>query len=290
MRNPYLAIALLTLCAAGCVSSKRYKTTQADHQFRQDSLLAVVQALNIESDTLRQALTFERGANYALLLTQDKLQDRLDLLQTEIDRLSNNASATSQSLNSALRRKDDEIADRQARLDGIARMLQTRAERLDSVHAALAKRLPTGTAQPWESRIVGGRLLLSIPEDKLFRTGSTSALLKTGENLLAHVATVLEGYPEMQVHIVGHTDNQPVGRQSLDNWQYSALRAVTVAKYLTEAGSVGANRVMASGKAQFGPIESNETPEGRQRNRRIELDIHPRDADLERDVLRALGK
>lgn len=290
IRNAYWVMVALALLAGGCVSSKRYKTTQADHQARQDSLLAVVQALNIETDTLRQALLFERGANYALLLTQDKLQDRLDLLQAEIDRLSNNASATSQSLNSALRRKDDEIAARQAQLDGIARMLQTRTERLATVAAALAQAPTAEASPPWESRILAGQLLLSIPEDKLFRTGSTSALLKSGETLLNRVATALEAYPEMQIHVVGHTDNKSVNRQGLDNWQYSALRAVTVAKFLTEAANVGANRVTASGKAQFGPIESNETAEGRQRNRRVDLIIHPRDTDLERDVQRVLGE
>lgn len=288
MKSTYAIVVLLALLAAGCVSSKKYKAAQASHQIQRDSLLDVVQGLNIATDTLHQALTFERGANYALLLTQDKLQDRIDLLQLEIDQLSNNASATSQSLNSALRRKDDDIAARQAQLDGIAQWLQTREDRLAAVDSTLATMWKVSEATPWESRLQGGQLFLSIPEDKLFRTGSTSALLKTGEVLLGQIAAVLEGYPELQIHVIGHTDNKPVGRQGLDNWQYSALRAVSVVKFLTEAANIGANRVMASGKAQFAPLESNETTEGRQRNRRIDLVIHPRDTDMERDVRRLL--
>ena len=118
MNYYYLLLAGLVL--SGCVSKKTFQSAQASHQRLQDSLSSVNQQLRFEQDTLEDALSFERGANYALLLTQDKLQDRLDILQEEIDRLGSNASSTQQNLNTRLRQKDEALARRQQKLDDVA--------------------------------------------------------------------------------------------------------------------------------------------------------------------------
>ncbi len=94
----------------------------------------------------------------------------------------------------------------------------------------------------------------------------------------------------MQIQVVGHTDNQDVNRQSLDNWQYSALRAVSIVKYLADDADLGANRIIAAAKSQFSPLQSNETAEGRARNRRIELIIAPPEVFLIQKMQRELQK
>ncbi|MEZ4983902.1 MAG: OmpA family protein [Saprospiraceae bacterium] len=287
IRNaPILAVCCLLL--VGCVSKKRFVAAEAGFHIAEDSLKTALQMLNIQKDTLREALTFERGANHALLLTQDKLQNRLDLLQEEIDNLSNAASSKEQSLQSRLRQKDDEIANRQAKIDAANALLQARRDRLATLGQQVSN-VADSLAPGWESRYVGSQLVLSFQEDLLFKTNSTSTLTKKGEELLMQIGAIVLQFPEMQLQVVGHTDNQPVGRAGLDNWQYSVLRAVTVVKFLTEAADVGANRVMAAGKGAFLPLESNETKEGKTRNRRIELWIAPRDSDLDRELRKVLS-
>ncbi|WP_367391846.1 flagellar motor protein MotB [Lewinella sp. LCG006] len=280
--NKCILLLILGLAFTSCVSKKKFQASEQQFQQTTDSLQRVS---NAHITRLKDSLSFERGANYALSVTQDKLQDRLDILQLEIDNLSSNASSTQQELNDRLRQKDQLIAERQAKIDAVNRILRTRQERL----TALSEAIPLiftelAIESGWELLPRSGQLALAINEDNLFRRGSTSSLTATGEEILNRVAAIVVNYPEMQIQVVGHTDNVPVPRESLDNWQYSALRAVTVLKGLTASGAIGPNRVIAASKSEYAPLESNETQEGRQRNRRVELLIAPRESDLERDV------
>jgi chemotaxis protein MotB len=280
--NKCLFLLILGLALSSCVSKKKFQASEQHHQQFTDSLHRVT---TTQIARLKDSLSFERGANYALNTTQDKLQDRLDILQLEIDNVGSTASSTQQNLNDRLREKDELIAERQAKIDAINRILRTRQERL----TALSEAIPLifseqGVSEGWEMRPRNGQLVLAINEDNLFRRGSTSSLTSTGEDILNQVAAILVKYPEMQIQVVGHTDNLPVPRESLDNWQYSALRAVSVLKGLTASGAIGPNRIVPASKSEYEPLESNETKEGRQRNRRVELLIAPRESDLERDV------
>ncbi|RMF03241.1 MAG: hypothetical protein D6772_02405 [Bacteroidetes bacterium] len=275
-------------CLPGCVSKKKLLASQSLAQARQDSLSQQLVMQQVNNDSLRLALAYQQGANEALLLTQDKLQDRLDDLQLEIDQLSSSASSTVQDLRNQLREKDRTIAARQARLDAVQAVLDRRRERLVQLEKALRSLSDSLASEACSFRQGGGGLIMAIQEDALFRKGSTSRLEAAGTELLNAVAELSLRYPEMQVTVVGHTDNRPVDRQSLDNWQYSALRAVSVVKYLTEATDLGANRLLAAGKGQFEPLESNETSEGRARNRRVELVFAPDNALFMRNLVRAL--
>ena len=88
------------------------------------------------------------------------------------------------------------------------------------------------------------------------------------------------------IQVIGHTDNQP--RRNTDNLDYSALRATTVARLFIQDHNLGANRIIAAAKGPFAPKASNETPEGRTENRRIEILVTYRDSDLIRDVQKQL--
>jgi len=73
---------------------------------------------------------------------------------------------------------------------------------------------------------------------------------------------------------VGHTDNVPLAK-SLQavfptNWELSVARATNVVRFLQEVG-IPPERMMASGRSEYDPVAPNDTPEGRQKNRRIEI-------------------
>jgi chemotaxis protein MotB len=76
--------------------------------------------------------------------------------------------------------------------------------------------------------------------------------------------------------VVGHTDNVPItgGLQKVfaSNWELSAARATTVVRFLQEAG-IAPERLIATGRAEYAPVAPNDTPEGRQKNRRIEITL-----------------
>jgi chemotaxis protein MotB len=279
----YFFLLVLTLAFSTCVSKKTFLASE-QAAASADSLAQV------QLTELRESLAHARGANQALRTTEDKLQDRLDILQQEIDRLGKNASSTQQDMSGQLRQKEQEIADRQAQIDAANRLLRVREERLQAMYDAVpAIFAEQGVTTGWELRPRNGQLNIAIGEDNLFRKNSTSAITPTGELLLGGIARLIAKYPEMQVQVVGHTDNVAVPREGLGNWQYSALRAISVVKGLTASGAIGPNRVLAASKSEYEPLESNETAEGRQRNRRVEIIIAPREADLERELRKVLG-
>src|SRR5882762_3625059 len=78
------------------------------------------------------------------------------------------------------------------------------------------------------------------------------------------------------IRIVGHTDNVPISKAAQkvfpSNWELSVARATTVVRYLQEVG-IPPERMIASGRAEYQPVAENDTPEGRKKNRRIEITL-----------------
>ena len=125
-------------------------------------------------------------------------------------------------------------------------------------------------------KIVRGRMVVELSENILFDSGRAD--LKTeGQAALTEVAGVLASIQDRDFQIAGHTDNVPIKSARFpSNWHLSTARAVTVATYLAEHG-VPPVRLSAAGYADTQPVTptSNDTPEGRQQNRRIEIVLMP---------------
>jgi chemotaxis protein MotB len=86
--------------------------------------------------------------------------------------------------------------------------------------------------------------------------------------------------------VVGHTDNVPIAKAWREvfpsNWELSAARATTVVRFLQEAG-IEPERLIATGRAQYAPVAPNDDPEGRQKNRRIEITLIDRNLLVEEE-------
>jgi len=109
----------------------------------------------------------------------------------------------------------------------------------------------------------------------LFPSGSAVVNPK-GKQALGTLAQVLNVNPDINVVVEGHTDSIPIRGKYEDNWALSVARATSIVRILTETYNVDPVRVIASGKSKFEPVDSNETPEGRQRNRRTEIILAPK--------------
>ncbi|HXZ25084.1 MAG TPA: OmpA family protein [Nitrospiria bacterium] len=110
--------------------------------------------------------------------------------------------------------------------------------------------------------------------EKIFFDSGRATLKPGGKEILKKVGEALKGYDNKIIRVVGHTDNVPVAK-SLQatfptNWELSVERATTVVRFLQEVG-VPPERLVASGRSEYDPVASNDTPEGRQKNRRIEI-------------------
>jgi chemotaxis protein MotB len=123
-------------------------------------------------------------------------------------------------------------------------------------------------------RIQRGRMVVEMSENILFDSGRAD-LKKEGQVALQEVAGVLASIPDREFQIAGHTDNVAIRTARFpSNWELSTARSVTVARFLGEQG-VPADRLSAAGYAESQPVSSNDTPEGRAQNRRIEIVLMP---------------
>jgi len=140
-----------------------------------------------------------------------------------------------------------------------------RAQSAESQQSELRQKLLAQLNQILATRDSARGLIVSMP-DVLFDTGSAN-LKPTARERLAKVAGVLIAYPDMRIEVDGYTDSTG---NPMSNEQLSQERAASVQSYLTQQG-VSASSISIHGFGEANPIASNESLEGRQQNRRVEL-------------------
>lgn len=116
--------------------------------------------------------------------------------------------------------------------------------------------------------------------DKILFDSGSSQLKPRGREVLTLIADTLGKFPGRQVRVEGHTDNKPVVNKRTKmrfptNWELSSARATSAVRYLIENGGLDPTRVIAAGLGEHHPIASNDSTEGRARNRRIEIVLMP---------------
>jgi chemotaxis protein MotB len=118
-------------------------------------------------------------------------------------------------------------------------------------------------------------LVISLREAGFFASGSATPSPATLATLRQIVASL--GHSPYDVRIEGHTDNIPIHTAEFDsNWELSTARATRMARLFLELKALPPERISAAGYAEFHPIATNETAEGRAENRRVDLVVLPR--------------
>jgi chemotaxis protein MotB len=111
--------------------------------------------------------------------------------------------------------------------------------------------------------------------EKIFFASGSATLKASGQTVLKKVAAAIAPYKDKMIRVAGYTDNVKLGKALQDkfptNWELSVARAVNVVRFLQEKGGIEPERLIASGRGEYAPIASNDTAEGRQKNRRIEI-------------------
>ncbi len=124
-------------------------------------------------------------------------------------------------------------------------------------------------------------LVITFVADVLFDSGKAN-IKSEGYPILDKVVVVLkENVPQLNIGIEGHTDNEPIKYSGWkSNWELSTARALSVLHYLIDNRDISPERVSAIGYGEYRPVVSNETREGRQFNRRVEIVIIPKLAKI----------
>jgi chemotaxis protein MotB len=121
-----------------------------------------------------------------------------------------------------------------------------------------------------EMRVTPEGLVVSLREVGFFNTGEAT-LLTGGQNTLTRIAKVLNARG-FHIRVEGHTDNVPIHNGHFkSNWELSTARATEVVALLIEKHGFDPSQISAAGYSQYHPITSNDTTEGRQTNRRVDV-------------------
>jgi len=132
-----------------------------------------------------------------------------------------------------------------------------------------------------QMRMTPEGLVVSLREIGFFNSGEAD-LLEDGQSTLARIATILGG-KGFEIRVEGHTDNIPIHTSEFkSNWELSTARATQVVSLLIEKYSFDPLLVSAAGYSEYRPIGSNDTPQGRAANRRVDLVVVGKPSDKEK--------
>jgi len=119
-------------------------------------------------------------------------------------------------------------------------------------------------------------LVITFVADVLFDSGKAKIRTEAYDSLNKVAQVLQENVPQLNIGIEGHTDNIPIKSSGWkSNWELSSARALSVLHYLVDNKGIAPERVSAIGYGEYNPVSSNDTREGRQLNRRVEIVILP---------------
>ena len=304
-----ISLLIITLgLFSSCVSKKIYTNLEdkyATLKKENRSLNDEVEKLSGEKSTLKNNLdklsaTYDKAVAELNQLRSElaAFTSNLDNLKASYDALEKNSSAEiaknskkNRELLAKLEAKEQALASESARLEKLKRELKDRSERVaelenviaikDASMKALKDAISTaltnfeGKGLTVEQR--DGKVYVSMENKLLFQSGSWS-VGSEGRKAVQQLASVLAENPDIAILIEGHTDNVPYkgNAQLSGNWDLSTKRATAIVNILRENTSINPENLTAAGRGEYAPIASNDTTEGRTKNRRIEVILTPK--------------
>jgi chemotaxis protein MotB len=211
-----------------------------------------------------------------LQATQEELQIKEDALK-ELERKLNNRRKELDEAMAKFNVMKAELDERNARLIELEKILA----RKDSAVMALRRRVSDALfgfeGKGLSVKIQNGKVYVSLEEKLMFKSGS-HVVDANGIAALKQLIPVLEQNKDINIMVEGHTDDvRFAGRgELLDNWDLSVKRATSIVRILLTNSKIAPDRITASGRSEYLPIDAAKTPEARQKNRRTEIILTPK--------------
>jgi len=219
-----------------------------------------------------ELLASNQAENKKLVAKLNKLQAELsakeDSLRLENDRL--------QKLDANLQKLGQEIQVREARISELESAMARKDSTVEMVRQRLRDALRNFDGKGLTVEERDGKVYVSL-ENRLLFPSASWAVEAEGRKALEELAVVLAENPDLQVMVEGHTDADAFnGRTAVkDNWDLSVMRATSIVKIIVANEGVNKANITAAGRSEYVPVASNDTPEGKAKNRRTEIIITP---------------
>ena len=275
MKKIFLLV-LVASVISSCVSKKDYVSLEATHLQTKNELLAAKSTL---TDCLIENEKNQSKYNANLAKISDLEATILELKKDKQKTLEfvDNLTVLTQGANDNIK----ETLIQLSKKDQYIKYIRKAMTKKDSLNLAVAFHLKKELQQGLDDEdivinVEKTVVFISISDKLLFKSGSYD-VNSSAFKVLEKVATVINGQPNMDVMIEGHTDSKSIKTEFLeDNWDLSAKRATSIARLLQNKFNVTPGRLIAAGRSSYVPLAPNDTEANRAKNRRTKIIIMPR--------------
>jgi chemotaxis protein MotB len=292
---------LLLALSTSCVSKKIYNDLEskfADLKKENRTIADENSELNkaknqleLDRDALKSDLGSTRSELEKLKADYAASQNKFKVLQDSYAALEKNSSDALQSnmkknrelleqlesKGKALALEQERLNKSAQRLDELEALIASKEASMKKLKETLSKALNSFEGKGLTVEQKNGKVYVSMENKLLFNSGSW-AVGSEGKKAVVEVGKVLGDNPDISVLIEGHTDDDAFAGSGpiADNWDLSTKRATAIVAILSENKKVSKKNLTAAGRGEFSPLASNATPEGKAKNRRIEIILTPR--------------
>jgi chemotaxis protein MotB len=264
----FIASIAAMLFFSSCVSTKKFNALQSSYNslYERNSQLtregedckSNLDRANVQINSLQNQINAEREH-------LKSLQSALDKCLTSTSQGNVNISKLVDEINSSNKYIQELIASK---------------NKSDSLNMVLTNNLTRSLSreemQDVDVKVLKGVVYISLSDNMLYKSGSYEISDKANATL-AKIAKIIMDYKDYDVLIEGNTDNVPISKPNIrNNWDLSTLRASSVVQALQNNFGVDPKRLTAGGRGEYNPVAANDTPQGRERNRRTEIIITPK--------------
>lgn len=266
--NSLLVGTVTLLALSSCVSTKKYQSLQTENA----SLQSRIETVTKERDDCRSNLGSTTVRVEGLDNQLRAANNQLEALQSALDKC---LTSTSQG-NANVSKLVDEI---NASNKYIQQLIASK-NKSDSLNMLLTNNLTRSLSREEmrdvDVQVLKGVVYISLSDNMLYKSGSYE-ISDQANSTLSKIAKIIKDYDDYEVLIEGNTDTIPITKANIrNNWDLSALRASSVVQALQNNFGIDPKRLTAGGRGEYNPIASNDSPEGRARNRRTQIIITPK--------------
>ena len=222
--------------------------------------------------TLNAQLTASQQAVKGLQKELESQKQANASLQNSLDKSLTNASSNNVNISKLV----DQINESNQYIRHLVEV-KTKSDSLNLVLTNnLTRSLSKEELKEVDVQVLKGVVYISLADNMLYESGSYKINSRASETL-SKIAKIIKDYKDYEVLIEGNTDNVPISQTNIrNNWDLSCLRASSVVQELQTKYGVDPKRLTAGGRGEYNPIATNDTPVGKQRNRRTQIIITPK--------------
>jgi chemotaxis protein MotB len=264
---------LIVIITAGmllgsCVSKKQFAELQTNYTSLQGQYQQAKEELASKTATIKsleERLAEAKANNESLRSQYEQLQKSLNMSIAQNTEGNINISKLVDEINAS---------------NKFIKQLVEAKDKSDSLNMVLTNNLTRSLSKEELSevdvQVLKGVVYISLADNMLYQSGSYKINSRAAETL-SKIAKIINDYRDYEVLIEGNTDNVPISRENIrNNWDLAALRASSVVQELQNTYGVDPKRMTAGSRGEYNPIADNDTPLGRQRNRRTQIIITPK--------------